>query len=156
MERLTIRAKDQQGNTTHAVWYNPYVIDGVECIFPSSDKEKRALEKLAAYEDAGLMPDEVEVQKRYRVDGMPLKRFVEILAAEEDGRLIILPCKVGNTVWKIVQHQVDVSGYRMEWETMIDIEAVKFKIGMTDAIGKTIFLSREEAEAAWKEANNGE
>lgn len=70
--------------------------------------------------------------------------------AEEQRRLVILPCKVGDTVYRIVRHRVDVSGYRMEWEWETVVEAVPFRIGMVDAIGKTVFLSREEAEAALK------
>lgn len=50
-----------------------------------------ALEKLAAYEDTGLTPAEIEAQKKYRVDGIPAKRFCEILVAEAEGRLIVLP-----------------------------------------------------------------
>ena len=70
--------------------------------------------------------------------------------AEEQGLLVRLPCKVGDTVYRIVRHRVDVSGYRMEWEWETTVEAVPFRVGMVDAIGKTIFLTREEAEAALK------
>lgn len=90
-------------------------------IFPKSDKEEQVLKKLAAYEDA-----------------------------EAEGRLVRLPCKAGDTVYRIVRHRVDVSGYRMEWEWETAVEAVPFRIGMVDAIGKTVFLSREKAEAALK------
>lgn len=80
-----------------------------------------AIDKLAAYEDA-----------------------------DEQGRLVILPCKVGDTIYRIVRHRVDVSGYRMEWEWETAVEAVTFRIGMADAFGKTVFLTRAEAEAALK------
>ena len=68
--------------------------------------------------------------------------------AEEQGLLVRLPCKVGDTVYRIVRHRVDVSGYRMEWEWETAVEAVKFRIGMTDLVGKTVFLTRAEAENA--------
>lgn len=80
-----------------------------------------AIDKLAAYEDA-----------------------------EEQGRIVILPCKLGDTVYKIVKKHVDLTGYRMEWGWETAVEAVKFRIDMTDSVGKTVFLSRKEAEAALK------
>ena len=67
--------------------------------------------------------------------------------AEEQGLLIRLPCKVGDTVYQVVRRSVDVTGYRMEWEWETAVEAVKFRLGMVDSVGKTIFLTREEAEA---------
>ncbi len=67
---------------------------------------------------------------------------------EEQGRLIILPCKVGDTVYKVVQKSVDLTGYRMEWGQETVVEAVKFRIGMIDSVGETVFLTREEAETA--------
>lgn len=81
MDRLTTRAKDQNGKETSSVWYNPYTLDKAECIFPSSDKEKHALEKLAAYEDTGLTPEEVveivEWCKARRPLPKPIKRLLK-------------------------------------------------------------------------------
>ena len=88
--------------------------------------------------------------------GLPTyEQLKEWCEANAEGRLLILPCKVGDTVWKIVRHRVDVSGYRMEWEWETYIEAVKFSIGMFEAIGKTVFLTREEAEAALRGGADG-
>jgi len=106
------------------------------------------VDRLAAYEDTGLMP--MEIKSLWEEWQVNLKCLDKYRKAEADGRLIVLPCKVGDTVWKIVRHRVDVSGYRMEWEWETCIEAVKFSIGMFEAIGKTVFLTREEAEAACK------
>jgi hypothetical protein len=63
--------------------------------------------------------------------------------AEEQGLLVRLPCKVGDMVY-----EVDVK--RMEWGWIKVIEPVKFRIGMTDSVGKTVFLTCAEAEAALK------
>lgn len=73
--------------------------------------------------------------------------------AEEKGLLIRLPCKLGDTVYHIVshtRHTVDVTGYCMEWKLVTTIEPTVFRIWMVDAVGKTVFLTREEAEAALK------
>ena len=130
------------------------------------------LKKLAAYEDTGLEPDDIRenigllspicigcdgktadgkrTEKCTYVDDdfrKCLERSVhlsELAHAEEQGLLVRLPCKVGDTVYRIVRHRVDVSGYRMEWEWETMVEAVRFHIGMTDAIGKTIFLTEKK------------
>lgn len=72
--------------------------------------------------------------------------------AEENGLLIRLPCKLGDTVYHIVSHTVLVSitGYCIEWKLETTVEPTEFCIWMVDAIGKTIFLTREEADAALK------
>lgn len=95
----------------------------------------------------------ITAQEISEATGLPTyEQMKEWCEANAEGRLLILPCKVGDTVWKIVRHRVDVSGYRMEWEWETYIEAVKFSIGMFEAIGKTVFLTRAEAEAALRGA----
>ena len=79
-----------------------------------------------------------------------IKKLAAYEDAEEHGLLVRLPCKVGDTVYEVVKKRVDLTGYRMEWGCETVVEAVKFRIGMTDSVGKTVFLSREEAEAALK------
>lgn len=51
--------------------------------------------KLARYEDTGLEPEEVERVKVYMepFTVQDVTRFQEIMQAEKDGRLVILPCK---------------------------------------------------------------
>ena len=110
-----------------------------------------AIDKLAAYEDTGLTPEEFKESAEFVLElNKKLKPYRD---ADEEGLLVILPCKVGDTVYRITRHLVDVSRYRMEWELETIIEAVKFRIEMTNAIGKTVFLSRETAEAALKGEN---
>jgi hypothetical protein len=53
-------------------------------------------ESLAAYKDTGLEPEEV-AELKARFDA----HWLEIFKAEEQGRLIVLPCKVGDTVYKV-------------------------------------------------------
>lgn len=67
--------------------------------------------------------------------------------AEEQGRLVILPCKVGETVWRV---NFDKRRKR--------IEEIRFDVNLYNAFGKTVFRTGEEAEAALKrgqdDANN--
>ena len=70
--------------------------------------------------------------------------------AEDEGRLMMLPCKVGDFVYKIIYQRdnFDDRSYRIVTE-------VRFRPDMIDDIGKTIFLTREEAEKALKEREIG-
>ncbi len=73
----------------------------------------------------------------------------ELVQAENDGRLVVLPCKVGDTVFAaetspvIPLSVVDVGMY-LEGTDGEDWEAL-------NNFGKTVFLTREEAEAALAE-----
>lgn len=56
-------------------------------------------DRLAAYEDTGLMPEEIaDFQENYRIMSA---QFADYKAAEVTGRLILLPCKVTDTVYLI-------------------------------------------------------
>lgn len=65
-------------------------------------------------------------------------RLRELAEADRDGRLVVLPCKVGDTVY--ILHRTfdgaDVVGETELWWTDIP------------QLGKTVFLTREEAEKA--------
>ena len=61
--------------------------------------------RLKAYEDTGLEPETVETVKlalaaKHLVDletlnNTPISRLVELAEADKDGRVVVLPCKVG-------------------------------------------------------------
>jgi hypothetical protein len=114
------------------------------------------LECLAAYEDTGLTPAEV----------------AELAQAKADGRVVVLPVSVGDTVYVVVtdcdcayagdmndcaycDYVVmpwdDVFRYdEDEWECGFKphVREDKFSIAMYEQLGKTIFLTRKEAEEA--------
>lgn len=60
---------------------------------------------------------------------------------KEQDRLVILPCKIGTRVYRIVSDLSvtwpDPPAYKVIWDT--------FKLQDVDAFGKTVFLSEEEA-----------
>lgn len=63
-----------------------------------------AVQRLAEYERAGFEPHEIEEQKFFiaaQKDPEKLKRLRELVEADADGRCIILPCKIGDTIYKI-------------------------------------------------------
>lgn len=95
-----------------------------------------------------------------------LKEYEDL---EEQGRLIKLPCKVGDTLYsalgeKVLKSEVISVKYHCEAENhgvfireriIIDIDDFETEINFSD-IGKTVFLTKSEAEAKLKELRGGE
>lgn len=93
-----------------------------------------------------------------RATALPLiyRRLGEYEDAEEQGLLLRLPCKIGDVVWHI-------SGMTIEVDVVNSIEVGKEIIFIwtyddtwLGEFGKTVFLTREEAEAALKAMQEGE
>lgn len=70
------------------------------------------------------------------------KQLKEYQTLEEQGRLIKLPCKVGTDVYYILG---------IPNETPCTIDKCVFELSDIHKIGKTLFLTREEAETKLKE-----
>lgn len=66
--------------------------------------------------------------------------------AKEDGRLVMLPCKVGDLVFKIFSQRDSFDD--LEYDI---ITATNFNYTMIPEIGKTVFLTYKEAEKALKD-----
>lgn len=132
--------------------------------------QKEVWLRLKDYEDTGLTPEQCENAKviikiAFSDDTSKAERIRELLKADKEGRLVVLPCKVGSTVYtefcdEVVEKRIGqfhVNGYT-EPRLWADIDcdwASTQCVRWNLAIGKTIFLTREEAEAALKEAQNG-
>ncbi len=97
----------------------------------------QVLQKLGAYEDIGT-PEECKEAVGYRA---------EYEALEEQGKLLILPVPVGSLVYE---------PYRFLGEGAWEIDVHKIRLEDLDKIGKTVFLTREEAEVALKELEGKE
>lgn len=107
--------------------------------------------RLKAYEDTGLYPESVEALKLSMMgkaiseitefEGLPIARLRELAAADKDGRCVVLPCKVGDTVWRIKR---TFETYPDKSEPYIEPDA--FLLQDVFNIGKTVFLTREEAD----------
>ena len=122
------------------------------------------VDRLAAYEDTGLYPESVEALKLSMMgkaiseitefDGLPIDRLRELAEADKDGRVVVLPCKVGDTVWRIVRDgephitRDEVRDMYFADDMTPCVELVGGRVTFTEKFGKTVFLSREEAEKA--------
>lgn len=87
------------------------------------------------------------------------KKLAEYEDLEEQGSLVRLPCKVGNTVYIITTISKSIITAKVIgiWACE-DGDAVLTESGgiHQNSWGKTVFLTREEAEAALKESEGEE
>ena len=84
-----------------------------------------------------------------------LDRFRQLVKADKDGRLVARPCKMGDTLFRvfageILEHKVRNMRYLAIQERW-DIDTTPFCPYVESSIGKTIFLTHEEAERALME-----
>lgn len=123
--------------------------------------EETAWERLAAYEDTGLTPEEVDtLQKDWSYlctvvgECGGLSRVKELTEADKDGRLVVLPCKVGDTVYKVItiQSQKPVI-LETQVKTLGQVADVAQLLGKRNKV-INIFLTREEAERALEGKQN--
>ena len=137
------------------------------CKYDGNCTQKEVWERLKAYEDAGLSPQACaearEIEETLSGYDYSISRMVELMKADKDGRVLILPCKVGDTIYfaranPILQYKV--TGYEMGEASISQVRSkhVDKETGLTfnftfrpGSIGKTVFLSREEAEKALQE-----
>ena len=179
MERLT---EWNGGQTRHA--YYPrcfkYPCYGNGCKIKDCTLEIALCERLAAYEDTGLEPEAVETVKlalaaKHMVDletlnNTPISRLIELAEADKDGRVVVLPCKVGDVMYKLFREYTECTSYQVRKDNYccegcmvpcdsrevtviraIQPNSLPEVVRYIEDIGKTVFLSREEAEKALQE-----
>ena len=124
--------------------------------------------RLMQYEDTGLSPQACaearEAGKVLSSCDISFGRLAELLTADKDGRLVVLPCKVGDIVW------ANLDGMRHTRKCVIEfanigshvttivfstVDGLREQYGVNPcSFGKTVFLTREEAEAALEAKEN--
>lgn len=76
------------------------------------------------------------------IEGISIDRLRKICEAERDGRLVVLPCKVGTSVYTV---EYEFCNMNPDW-SYYDVLKKKFNLEMIYQWGKDIFPSRKEAE----------
>lgn len=108
-------------------------------------------DRLAAYEDTGLTPEQIK-ELAHDTTGPLHRKIGEWIDAEATGRLVVLPCKVGDVLYRaspsgVVVHRVVNVVYRgltSRWY----IDTIPNLPYASEELGKTTFFTREEAEKA--------
>ena len=104
-----------------------------------------------------------EITKR-----IPLDRLEEICQAEREGRCMVLPCSVGEKIWTIenvfngkevvrmLQNRIidEIRHNKLNKNTMISKQPFELHFFPSE-IGRTVFLTRGEAEEALKGGRGG-
>ena len=123
---------------------------------------------LREYLDTGMTPERCAEFARANAEGRYIvmrdaeqdgvARLRELAEADKDGRLVVLPCKVGDIVW------ANLDGMRHTRKCVIEfanigshvttivfstVDGLREQYGVNlSSFGKTVFRTREEAEAA--------
>lgn len=109
-----------------------------------ASQHEAAIHRLAAIED--ILGDEYD-----------LDELREMVQAKRKGRCIVLPCKKGDTVWRIVHdaapHITKDRCTDIKYENRdIWVHLIGDRVMGGWNFGKLLFLTREEAQAAlWRE-----
>lgn len=165
MERLT---KRENGHAHYPRCFEE-PCGGMGCRTEDCEFKIEICERLAAYEDTRLTPERcaefarADAEGRYIVmrnaEQEGVARLRELAEADKAGRVVVLPCKVGDTVYEVTSRKT-ISEYRVkaicvelfctfiEWDIVAGFVDKSIFGVPVDELGKTVFLAREEAENA--------
>lgn len=131
--------------------------------------QKEVWERLREYEDAGLSPQACaearEIEETLSGCDYSISRMVELMKADKDGRLVVLPVR------PVLTQSCASMLYIVDDDEIYEDSLYEAVVGMSssgrtnviyttlsdqmifgqEAIGKTVFLTREEAEKALAE-----
>lgn len=149
----------------------------IPCPCNGECSQRKVWERLKAYEDKVKTPE--EVLPKDKADEIALKlmrladleslcsytRLRELAEADKEGRVVVLPCKVGDIVWanldgmlhprKCVIEFLNIGSYGM---TIVfsTVDGLSEQYGVNpSAFGKTVFLTCEKAKAALEAMKDG-
>ena len=131
------------------------------------------VDRLAAYEDTGLTPEEIKapftedtmINLAAQALGVEPSRLRELAEADKDGRCVVLPCKVGQRVFALLDTDKHISECEVKQIGMgneigfIGLEPIgargrEYGVAL-NGFGKTVFLTREAAEKALEGIKDG-
>lgn len=149
-----------------------YLFDGYEepsgliaLLYTAAWSYAELRERLKAYENTGLSPiaceESAKIEKGLSEGGYSTSRMVELMCADKEERVIVLPCKVGQRVFALLDTDKHISeceikqiglGNEIGFVGLEPIGARGREYGVAlKGFGKTVFLTREEAEKALAE-----
>lgn len=169
MERITVFDGKFWAHKNFPPVKDDTVDEFVDCV-------KELAARLAAYEETGLEPEEIErildsygrgmtlrtenAQRLEIIKEIPINRLRELAQAEKEGRLVVLPCSIGDPVfmgtgrYKITGYEEDVcDGFYIGRDGVLQVKAQNYNgnHGTYGVIAQTAELTREAAEAALEE-----
>ena len=147
---------------------------GSACKQDGTCTQKQVWERLKAYEDSRLSPQACaearEIEETLSGYDYSISRMVELMKADVEGRVVVLPCKVGDVMYKLFREYTECTSYQVRKDNYccegcmvpcdsrevtviraIQPNSLPEVVRYIEDIGKTVFLSREEAEKALQE-----
>ena len=145
------------------------------CKYDGNCSQKQVWERLREYEDTGLTPEKIKapftedtmINLAAQALGVEPSRLREIAEADKDGRCVVLPCKVGDVMYKLFREYTECTSYQVRKDNhccegcmvpcdsrevtvirAIHPNSLPEVVRYIEDIGKTVFFSREEAEKA--------
>ena len=121
--------------------------------------------RLKAYEDTGWTPEMLRKMGEnaghlwdfaQAAENMTVGRLKELAEADKDGRVVVLPCRQGDELWTYCNHPVKrVYSFTVSDVSTLNGRTVLNTLGLgtirPEDVGKTVFLTRAEAERALQE-----
>lgn len=143
----------------------------IKCPYDTDCSQKQVWERLKQYEDTKRTPEQIEaleaalmgkaVAQIMEFEGLPIARLRELAVADQKGRVIVLPCKVGQRVFALLDTDKHISECEIKQIGLgneigfVGLEPIgdrgrEYGVAL-NGFGKTVFLTREEAEKALRE-----
>lgn len=139
----------------------------VKCPYDTDCSQKQVWERLKAYEDTGLSPEKVSwmkevVEAAFDNDTSRIERAHNLHVADKEGRVVVLPCKVGER-WtdedgravRITAVIVSIETFGMNINIYFDYEDATPDDAGSDCVTNWDYFSRHytciEAERAMEE-----
>lgn len=140
------------------------------CPYDGNCSQKQVWERLKQFEDVFETPEKAAwakqtIEMAFSDDPSEVERLRKLAEANKDDRVVILPCKVGDTIYVIAQvlrdHGVHseispiqitgIGGNALNKVWLVSmVNRHEIRISPSE-FGKTVFLTREEAEKALRE-----
>lgn len=164
MERLT---EEKQLGPWASLKDHAEAIPGAFANYDCLMAHMTAVTRLKAYEDTGLTPEEIDMdheaaeELRRLCRNYDLGRLEALAEADKDGRVVVLPCKVGDTVYWLHGaaitacrvHRIQQNRNGLYICTKSTVSHGDYRVDL--CLGKTVFLTREEAEKALEAMQDG-
>ena len=145
------------------------------CKYDGNCTQKEVWERLKQFEDAVQTPEKAAWAKKtiemaFSDDTSEVERLRELYKADKEGRVVVLPCKVGDVIYKLFREYTECTSYQVRKDNYccegcmvpcdsrevtviraIQPNSLPEVVRYIEDIGKTVFLTREEAEKALQE-----
>ena len=138
----------------------------IPCPYNGACSARKVWERLKQFEDKcesqEVLAKEMDMEEILGDEYYSVDRMLELLKADKDGRIVVLPCKVGDVVYGFHGEKTILPMVAKWIETNTDgwCIAVQYapmtpRFYQFSDFGKTVFLTREEAEKALEAMKDG-